>query len=63
MDNITLDLGPDGGGVQRGDGAVLIGPGLPAEAMASRLQTINYEITCALTPRVPRHHHRDGAAP
>jgi alanine racemase len=61
MDNITVDLGPDGGGVGRGDEVLLIGPGLPAEEMAGRLQTINYEITCALTPRVARHHHRDGA--
>jgi alanine racemase len=60
MDNITLDLGADGAGVEPGDEALLIGPGLPAEEMAGRLQTINYEITCGLTPRVPRHYHRDG---
>ena len=60
MDNVTLDLGPDGGGVRPGDEALLIGPGLPAEEMAARLGTINYEITCALTGRVPRAHHRDG---
>ena len=34
--------------------------GLPAEEMARRLGTINYEITCSLTARVPREHHRDG---
>jgi alanine racemase len=61
MDNVTVDLGPDGGGVERGDEVLLIAPGLPAEEMARRLDTINYEITCGLTPRVPRHHHRDGA--
>jgi alanine racemase len=61
MDNITVDLGPDGGGVRRGDEVLLIAPGLPAEEMAQRLQTINYEITCGLTARVPRHYHRDGA--
>jgi alanine racemase len=60
MDNITLDLGPDGGGVTPGDEALLIGPGLPAEEMAGRLSTINYEVTCGLTPRVPRLHHHDG---
>jgi alanine racemase len=60
MDNITLDLGPDGGGAQPGDEVLLIGPGLPAEEMARRLDTINYEVTCALTARVPRQHHRDG---
>jgi alanine racemase len=63
MDNVTFDLGPDGGGVRPGDEVVLIGPGLPAEAMAHRLETINYEITCGLTARVPRQHHRDGAPP
>jgi alanine racemase len=62
MDNVALDLGPDGGGVQRGDAALLIAPGLPAEEMARRLGTINYEVTCALTARVPREHHRDGVA-
>jgi alanine racemase len=60
MDNVTLDLGADGGGVRHGDEALLIGPGLPAEEMARRLDTINYEVTCAFTARVPRHHHRDG---
>jgi alanine racemase len=60
MDNVTVDLGADGGGVRPGDDVLLIGPGVPAEEMARRLQTINYEITCALTARVPRHHHRDG---
>jgi alanine racemase len=62
MDNVALDLGADGGGVRRGDEALLIGAGLPAEEMARRLGTINYEITCTLTPRVPRAYHRDGVA-
>jgi alanine racemase len=60
MDNITVDLGPGGGGVQRGAEVVLIGRGLPAEEMARRLETINYEVTCGLSARVPREHHRDG---
>ena len=60
MDNVTLDLGPDGGGVRRGDDALLLGGGVTAEEWAQRLGTINYEITCALTPRVPRAYHRDG---
>jgi alanine racemase len=60
MDNVTLDLGPDGGGVRIGDEALLVGAGLPVEEMARRLGTINYEITCGLTARVPREHHRDG---
>jgi len=34
---------------------------ITAEELAERLQTINYEITCGLTARVPRTYHRDGA--
>lgn len=52
MDNITVDLGDEP--VEHGTEAVLIGPGLPAEDMAAKLGTINYEITCGLTARVPR---------
>ncbi|MEA2303727.1 MAG: alanine racemase [Solirubrobacteraceae bacterium] len=54
MDNVTFDLGPDGGGVQRGDEVVLLGDGITAEEVARRLGTINYEVTCGLTARVPR---------
>ena len=57
MDNITVDLGRDGDG-QVGDEAVLIGAQGPerilAEEVAQRLDTINYEVTCALTSRVVR---------
>jgi len=49
-----------------GERAVLIGiqgsERITAEEVARRLETINYEITCALTPRVPRVYHRDGVA-
>jgi alanine racemase len=62
MDNVALDLGADGGGIERGEEALLIGAGLPAEEMARRLGTINYEVTCGLTARVPRAYHRDGVA-
>ena len=62
MDNVAVDLGADGGGIERGEEALLIGAGLPAEEMARRLGTINYEVTCALTARVPRQYHRDGVA-
>jgi len=57
MDNLTIDLGrePD---VVPGDPAVLIGPQggdrILAEELARRLETINYEITSAISPRVPR---------
>ena len=57
MDNITIDLGPETG-VALGDEAVLIGrqgeEAILAEEVASRLETINYEITCAISSRVPR---------
>jgi alanine racemase len=63
MDNVTLDVGsPPAAAV--GDAAVLIGAQggerIAAEELARRLDTINYEITCGLLPRVPRIHHHDG---
>jgi alanine racemase len=58
MDNVTIDLGPDTD-VEVYDEVILIGDGLLAEEMARRLDTINYEITCGLTGRVPRVYHRD----
>ena len=66
MDNITVDLGADADvGRLRGERAILIGSQggerITAEEVAMRLDTINYEVTCALTPRVPRIYHRDGA--
>jgi alanine racemase len=65
MDSITVDLGADGEPARlRGERAILIGiqgsERITAEEVARRLDTINYEITCALTPRVPRVYHRDG---
>ena len=67
MDNMTIDLGPDPEAERlRGAPAVLIGADceqrITAEDVAKRLDTINYEITCGLTPRVPRIYHRDGEA-
>lgn len=57
MDNVTVDLGPDTE-VEPGAEAVLIGRQgeevVLAEEMARRLGTINYEITCGLSARVPR---------
>jgi alanine racemase len=59
MDNITVDVGPDPG-VEVGDPVVLIGSQgderILAEEVARRLGTINYEITCGLSPRVRRLH-------
>jgi alanine racemase len=33
---------------------------ITCEELAQRLDTINYEITCALTARVTRQYHSDG---
>src|SRR3984885_14030751 len=65
MDSITVDLGYDDQAERlRGERAILIGfqlsERITAEEVARRLETINYEVTCALTPRVPRVYHRDG---
>jgi alanine racemase len=63
MDNITADLGPETS-VRAGDRVTLIGADGPerqtAEDVARRLDTINYEIVCGISARVPRHYHRDG---
>jgi alanine racemase len=62
MDNITVDLGPgEHAPAEPGTPVALIGAGLRAEELAERLATINYEITCGISRRVPREHHRDGA--
>jgi alanine racemase len=64
MDNITVDLGPTP--AERGAEAVLIGAQdgerVLAEEWARRLGTINYEITCGISARVPREYRRDGVA-
>jgi alanine racemase len=57
MDNVTVDLGP-GSTVEPGAEAVLIGAQgterILAEEVAGRLGTINYEVTCGISARVPR---------
>jgi alanine racemase len=57
MDNLTIDLGPETE-VRPGDEAVLVGSQgeerILAEEVARRLDTINYEVTCAISARVPR---------
>jgi alanine racemase len=64
MDNITVDVGsPDH--VAIGDRVILIGrDGVQrqtAEEIARRIGTINYEVVCGISGRVPRSYHRDGA--
>jgi alanine racemase len=57
MDNVTIELGADTD-VEPGDEAVLIGSqgddAILAEEVAARLDTINYEVTCGVSARVPR---------
>jgi alanine racemase len=57
MDNVTIDLGPETD-VEPGDEAVLIGSQggetILAEDVARRIGTINYEVTCGISARVPR---------
>jgi alanine racemase len=63
MDNITIDLGASPA-VRTGDTAIIIGhegeENQTSENLARRLDTINYEIVCGVTSRVPRVYHRDG---
>ncbi len=59
MDNLTVDIGLDAP-VAEGDEVRLIGGGVSAEELAEILGTINYEITCGISARVPRLHHRGG---
>ncbi len=57
MDNVTVELGSETE-VEPGDEAVLIGTQgeetILAEEIAARLGTINYEVTCGISARVPR---------
>ncbi|HEV7751880.1 MAG TPA: alanine racemase [Baekduia sp.] len=66
MDNVTFDVGAAGLGPRLGDDLVLIGAQggerVTAEDLAGWLGTINYEVTCGISARVPRAHHRDGEA-
>jgi len=63
MDNVTIDVGPDSD-VAPGDLAVFIGRDgeerQTAEELARRMGTINYEVACGISARVPRVYHRDG---
>ena len=65
MDNIAVELGTgDDATDLRGSPVVLIGAQggerILAEELAERLGTINYEIACGVSARVPRMYHRDG---
>lgn len=59
MDQLTVDLGPKATD-RVGDEVVLLGrqgdERLTAEELAAWRNTINYEVVCAVGPRVPRRH-------
>ena len=66
MDQLVVDVGP-GGDVAVGDEVVLLGAQGDDEVSATELallvDTIGYEITCAVSPRVARHHVGGPEAP
>jgi alanine racemase len=65
MDNITAELA-EPGSVATGARVTIIGVDgterQSAEELAARIGTINYEIVCGISGRVPRIYHRDGAS-
>jgi alanine racemase len=64
MDNVTIDLGPERD-VSEGATAILIGAQdgerILCEEVAARIGTINYEIACGISARVPRRYVRSAA--
>ena len=59
MDNVAVDLGSPGqSGISVGDEVVLVGRSgegrILVEELAELLGTINYEVTCGISGRVPR---------
>jgi alanine racemase len=63
MDNLAIEVA-EGAVVEPGDRAVLIGADgaerITAEEVAGHLDTINYEVVCGISGRVPRVYERDG---
>lgn len=59
MDMCMIDL-TDLPQVKMGDEVVIFGKSNPVEAMAAMAGTITYELTCAVSKRVPRVYLKDG---
>ena len=59
MDQFCCDV-TDIENVSEGDTVILFGKDLPVEEVAKNAQTINYEIVCGLSKRVPRIYIKDG---
>lgn len=53
MDQMSVDVS-DIEDVKQGDEVILFGKTLPVEELADMCGTINYEIICGISPRVPR---------
>ncbi len=53
MDQMTVDV-TDIENVKMGDEVILFGKELPVEELANMCGTVNYEIVCGISPRVPR---------
>ncbi len=53
MDQMCVDVS-DIEDVNQGDEVILFGKELPVEVLADMCNTINYEIVCGISPRVPR---------
>ena len=59
MDQFCADV-TDIDGVAEGDTVILFGEGLSANEVATHAGTINYEIVCGLSKRVPRIYIKNG---
>lgn len=60
MDQCMIDIG-SGNNIKRGDEALIFGDGaVTADDLAKWLGTINYEITCMVSRRIPRVYIKDG---
>ena len=53
MDQMSVDVSVIDD-VKQGDEVILFGKTLPVELLADICGTINYEIICGISPRVPR---------
>ncbi|MGN0492717.1 MAG: alanine racemase [Acutalibacteraceae bacterium] len=60
MDQMSVDVS-DIKDVKQGDEVILFGKALPVEELADMCGTINYEIICGISPRVPRITVKGGA--
>lgn len=60
MDQLSVDVS-DIADVKQGDEVILFGKTLPVEELADMCGTINYEIICGISPRVPRITVKGGA--